>query len=372
MKKTLFTFATLAFMVSCNTTNQTTPEQQTSKTEQTMKEERHFTFALSDKVVRREVRFKNRYGIMLAGDLYLPKNADGKLAGIAISGPFGAVKEQSSGFYANELASRGFAVLAFDPSYTGESSGEPRNVASPDINTEDFSAAIDFLGLQPEVDRNRLGILGICGFGGFALNAVAVDTRVKAVVTTSLYDMSRSISEGVGYKMTPEQRHKLLVHLNEQRWKDAEAGKPAAGYHEVVWDDKGNIVEGDRCLPETLPDNPHPILADFFDYYRTPRGYHANSINSNTAWNATVPLSFLNFPLQNHIKEIAPRPMLIIAGENAHSRYMSEDAFKAAENPNGQLLIVPSATHVDLYDGGKERNKIPFEKIEQFFKESLK
>jgi membrane protein len=366
MKKIIYSLLLTAMVVG----SVSAQKSGTKKINKMNTENRHFTFKLNDNVVRKSVTFKNRYGITLAGDLYLPKNYTGKLAAIAISGPFGAVKEQSSGLYAQEMASRGFATLAFDPSYTGESSGEPRNTASPDINTEDFSAAIDFLGNQSFVDRERLGIIGICGFGGMALNTVAVDTRVKAVATTSLYDMSRSISEGVGYKRSKEERKKILEYLNAQRWEDAKTGKPAVGPHEISLDEKGNIIKGNRALPETLPANPHPILAEFFDYYRTPRGYHKNSINSNTAWNATIPLSFMNFPMQNYIEDIAPRPMLLIAGENAHSRYFSEDVYKAAKNTNSELIIIPNTTHVDLYDN--KAGKIPFSKLEDFFKKNLK
>lgn len=270
----------------------------------------HYTFQLSDKVTRQKVTFKNRYGITLSGDLYFPKNAGNeKLSALAISGPFGAVKQQSSGLYANQMAERGFAVIAFDPSYTGESGGEPRNVASPEINTEDFSAAIDFLGLKKNVDRNRIGIIGICGFGGFALNATAIDKRVKAVATTSLYDMTRVMSKGYNDSVTPEQRTKTLEDLGQQRWKDAENGKPA---------------DGPRNLPETLKGDEPQFVKEYFDYYRTTRGFHINSVNSNGAWLITNPIAFMNMPILSYVKEISPRPMLLIAGENAHSRYFSK------------------------------------------------
>lgn len=314
----------------------------------------HYTFKLSDKVTRQKVSFKNRYGITLSGDLYLPKNAgNAKLAALAISGPFGAVKQQSSGLYANIMAERGFAVVAFDPSYTGESSGEPRNVASPEINTEDFSAAVDFLGLQKIVDRNKIGVIGICGFGGFALNATAIDKRVKAVAVTSLYDMTRVMSKGYNDSVTLEQRTKTLENLGEQRWKDAENGKPE---------------DGPRNLPETLKDNEPQFIKEYFDYYRTPRGFQANSVNSNGAWLITNPISFMNMPILSYVKEISPRPMLLIAGENAHSRYFSEDIFKVANEPK-ELIIIQNAVHVDLYD---KVNVIPFDKLENFFKDNLK
>ena len=326
---------------------------QTQK-EQNMVAKDQYTFQLSDKVTRQKVTFKNRYGITLSGDLYTPKDSNNKsLAALAISGPFGAVKEQSSGLYANQMALRGFVALAFDPSYTGESSGEPRNVASPDINTEDFSAAIDFLGLQKNVDRDRIGIIGICGFAGFALNATAVDKRVKAVATTSMYDMSRVMAKGYYDKLTLEQRTKMLEQMGEQRWKDAEKGTPAAG---------------PRILPEKLEGNEPQFVKEYFDYYRTPRGFHRRSPNSNGAWTATNALSFMNMPLLTYIKEILPRPILLIAGENAHSRYFSEDAYKAAVEPK-ELMIIPNAVHVDLYD---KTDVIPFDKLETFFKENLK
>lgn len=315
----------------------------------------HYTFILSDKVTRKKVHFKNRYGILLTGDLYSPASPvqNRGLAAIAISGPFGAVKEQSSGLYANQMAERGFIVLAFDPSYTGESGGEPRSVASPDINTEDFSAAVDFLGLQNHVDRSRIGIIGICGFGGFALNAAAIDKRVKAVATTSMYDMSRVMAKGYYDAVTPEQRTQLLEQLGEQRWKDAE---------------NGTFQPGPRLNAEKLKGNEPQFVKDYFDYYRTPRGFHERSLNSAGSWNATNALSFMNMPLLTYIKEISPRPVLIIAGEKAHSRYFSEDAYKMAADPK-ELMIIPDAVHVDLYD---KTDIIPFDKLEAFFKENLK
>lgn len=312
------------------------------------------TFPKSSKVDHRKVMFKNRYGLTLAGDLYVPKQHGSQPApALAVGGPFGAVKEQSSGLYAQTMAERGYVTLAFDPSYTGESSGEPRNLASPDINSEDFSAAVDFLGLQASVDRNRIGIIGICGYGGMGLSAAAVDTRIKAVVTTAMYDMSRVMAKGLNDSLTQEQRAQTLTQLSQQRWVDAEQGIQAPG---------------PRILPEKLSGNDGPIIEEFFDYYRTPRGYHKNSPNSNGAWTASMPLPFMNLPLLTHIAEISPRPMLLIAGENAHSRYFSEDAFKAAAQPK-ELLIVKDANHVDLYD---RMDKIPFDRISQFFGENLK
>lgn len=331
------------------------------------------TFAQSDKVDHRKVTFKNRYGITLVADLYLPKNrGDAKLAAIALSGPFGAVKEQSSGLYAQTLAERGFVTLAFDPSYTGESGGQPRDVASPDINTEDFSAAVDFLGLQKEVDRNRIGLLGVCGWGGMALNAAAGDTRIKAVATSVMYDMSRAMGHGVGDgkdRYSTADRRAVLAYLNEQRWKDAESGTYAHSNHDLYVDDKGNVTAAARTLPEVLPENPHPVLKEFFDYYRVPRGFHARSVNSNGAWTTTMPLSFMNMPLLSYASEISI-PTLIVTGEQAHSRYFAEEAFKAVGSKQKELVVVPGANHVDLYDN--QAGKIPFAKFEQFFKTNLK
>ncbi len=313
----------------------------------------YYTFQLSDKVTRQKVTFKNRYGITVAGDLYLPKNSgSAPLAALAISGPFGAVKEQSSGLYAQNMAERGFAALAFDPSYTGESGGEPRNVASPDFSTEDFSAAVDYLGLQPSVDRNRIGIIGICGFGGFSLNAAAVDKRIKAVATTSMYDISRVSANGYNDTRTVEERTKMLEQIGQQRWKDAETKTPEAA---------------PRINAEKIEGNEPQFVKEYFDYYRTPRGFHPNSPNSNGSWKASNAMSFMNMPLLTYIKEVSPRPILIIAGENAHSRYMSEDIYKAAAEPK-ELMIIPGAVHVDLYD---RIAVIPFDKLEMFFRENL-
>ncbi|MDX8339420.1 alpha/beta hydrolase [Draconibacterium sp. IB214405] len=330
-------------------------KQTNNKTEMKQTEE-HYTFKLSDKVTREKVTFTNRYGITLTGDLYLPKDRGTEpLPALAISGPYGAVKEQSSGLYANQFAQRGFAVVAFDPSFTGESGGEPRNVASPDINTEDFSAAIDFLGIQSFVDREKVGIMGICGFGGMGLNAAAVDKRVKAIAVASMYDMSRVTARGYFDSMTPEQRSQMLEQLGEQRWKDAENGTPAYG--------PAGLPESDQLTGEE-PE----FVQGYVNYYKTERGFHPRSINSNGSWTATNALSFMNMPLLTYISEISPRPVLIIAGENAHSRYFSEDAYKAANEPK-ELMIIPGAVHTDLYD---KTDVIPFDKLESFFKENLK
>lgn len=310
------------------------------------------TFPRSEKVEHRKVTFKNRYGITLSADVYQPRNSNGKLAAIAVGGPFGAVKEQVSGLYAQTMAERGFVTLAFDPSYTGESSGEPRNVASPDINTEDFSAAVDFLGLQPSVDRNRIGVIGICGLGGIAVNAAAVDKRMKAVATVTMYDMSRVMSKGYNDTTTKEERAKALDQLSEQRWKDAERGAPADG-------PRINELKGGE--PQ--------FKVEYADYYKNPkRGFHPRAVNSNGSWTATDPLSFMNAPLMTYIAEISPRPILFIHGEKAHSRYFSETAYAAAAEPK-ELMIIKGANHVDLYDN---LNVIPFDKLTEFFTNNLK
>jgi uncharacterized protein len=310
------------------------------------------TFPKSEKVEHRKVSFKNRYGITLSADLYQPKSHNGKLAAIALSGPFGAVKEQVSGLYAQTMAERGFVTLAFDPSYTGESGGEPRHVASPDINTEDFSAAVDFLGLQTSVDRNRVGIIGICGWGGMALNAAAVDKRIRAVATSTMYDMSRVMSKGYNDKTTKEERTKLLEQLSQQRWKDVEKGAPEPG-----------------PMMNELKGGEPQFKVEYADYYKNPkRGFHPRAINSNGSWTATNPLSFMNMPLLTYIAEISPRPLLLIHGEKAHSRYFSETAYAAAAEPK-ELVIVPGANHVDLYD---QVSIIPFDKLTEFFTKNLK
>jgi fermentation-respiration switch protein FrsA (DUF1100 family) len=304
-------------------------------------------FPRSEKVDHKKVTFRNRYGITLAADLYLPKNrANQRLAAIVVGGPFGAVKEQSSGLYAQIMAERGFVTLAFDGSYTGESGGEPRNVASPDINTEDFNAAVDFIGLQPYVDRERIGVIGICGWGGMALNAVAADKRVKAVVASTMYDMTRVMSKGYNDSVTPEQRAQTLEQLSRQRWEDAANATPA-------YQPDYNRLKGGEAQ----------FLVDYHDYYMTPRGYHPRAVNSGNAWTVTTPLSFMNMPILTYIKEISPRPILFVHGEKAHSLYFAQTAYAAAAEPK-ELVIISGASHVDLYD---RVDKIPFDKITAFF-----
>ncbi|MCT9142994.1 alpha/beta hydrolase [Streptomyces violarus] len=326
-----------------------------------------YTFALDRNVKRTSVRFKNRYGIEVAADLYVPKNARGKLPALVVSGPFGAVKEQSSGLYANEFARRGYVALAFDPSFTGESGGTVRDVASPDIYTEDFSAAVDFLGLQKIVDRERIGVQGICGLSGMALTATAADSRIKAVATASMYDMSRSMSRGHEDSYTREQRQKVVDYLSRQRWIDAEKGTFARGSHEVPFDENGNVAPSNRVLPKTLPADADPITKIFFDYYRTERGYHPRSINSTTAWTATTPMSFFSFQQMTNLDMLAPRKALLVAGADAHSLYYSEDV-QAKAPDTVDLVVVPGADHVDLYD---RKDLIPFDRLDEFFTKNL-
>lgn len=311
------------------------------------------TFAPSDKVVTERVSFKNRFGITLVADMYRPKNAEGPLPALAVSGPFGAVKEQSSGLYAQTMAERGFLTIAFDPSFTGESGGEPRYVASPDINTEDFSAAVDYLTTRPDVDSERIGIIGICGWGGFALNAAAIDTRIKATVAVTMYDMSRVTANGYFDSMDEDARYELRKKLNEQRTVDAKNGSYALA---------GGVVDP---LPEDAPQ----FVKDYYAYYKTPRGYHPRSLNSNNGWNVTSSLSFINTPLLTYSSEIRSA-VLLVHGEKAHSRYFSEDAFKKLKGDNKELLIVPGASHVDLYDN--VAGVIPYDKIEKFIRDNMK
>lgn len=309
-------------------------------------------FAKSNQVNIQKISFTNRYGIKLVGDLYTPKNKIAKIPAIAITGPFGAVKEQSSGLYAMTMAERGFITLAFDPSYTGESGGEPRNIASPDINTEDISAAVDFLSTQSNVDPNKIGIIGICGFGGMGLNAAAMDTRIKATVTSTMYDMSRVNANGYNDAMDANARYKLRQDLNAQRTIDVQNGTY-------------EIAQG---LPAKITGQEPQFVQEYFDYYKTKRGFHSRSINSNGGWNKTSSLSFINMPILAYSDEIKSA-VLMIHGQKAHSRYFSEDAFKNLKGDNKELMIIPNANHVDLYD---RLDIIPFDKIEAFFKNNLK
>ncbi|WP_255491011.1 alpha/beta hydrolase [Dysgonomonas sp. 520] len=309
-------------------------------------------FPQSDKVNHSKVAFRNRYGITLAADMYVPKNANGKMAAIAVSGPFGAIKEQVSGLYAQTMAERGFLTIAFDPSYTGESGGEPRYVASPDINTEDFSAAVDFLTTLDNVDPERIGIMGICGWGGLAINAAAMDTRIKASVASTMYDISRVSANSYNYSMNEDARYELREQLNAQRTADAKNG---------TYELAGGVIDP---LPEDAPQ----FVKDYYSYYKTERGYHERSLNSNKGWNITSSLSFINMQQLSYAGEIR-NAVLIIHGEKAHSRYMGEDAFKMLKGDNKELMIIPGASHVDLYD---RTDIIPFDKLESFFKEYLK
>ena len=309
-------------------------------------------FPKSPNVDHSKITFVNRYGITLAADMYVPKNASGKLPALAVSGPFGAVKEQCSGLYAQTMAERGFLAIAFDPSYTGESGGFPRYVASPDINTEDFCAAVDFLSNLENVDSEKIGIIGICGWGGMAINAAAIDTRIKATVASTMYDMSRVNANGYfDAEDSAEVRRNKREAMNAIRTRDAQ---------------NGTATPGTPGLPTSIKGDEPQFVKDYFDYYKTERAFHARAINSNGAWNPTMALSFINMPLLTYIHEI-DNAVLLIHGENAHSRYFSEDAFKRLKGNNKELLIVPGANHTDLYD-----RKIPFNKLEAFFKSNLK
>ena len=312
-------------------------------------------FPKSEKVDHKKVTFVNRYGITLASDMYTPKDAEGKLPAIAVCGPFGAIKEQSSGLYAQTMAERGFLTIAFDPSFTGESGGMPRRVASPDINTEDFSAAVDFLSVQDNVDPEKIGIIGICGWGGIAINAAAADTRIKATVASTMYNMTRVGAKGYfDDNDSEEERFAMRQAFSKQRTEDYKAGQYTRG---------GGVVD-------PLPDDAPQFVKDYFDYYKTDRGYHVRSGNSNDGWNVTSNIPFMNFDLLRYADEIR-NAVLVLHGEKAHSRYMGEDAFKLLKGDNKELVIVPNATHCDLYDGG-DNDYIPFDKLVEFFQKNLK
>ena len=313
----------------------------------------HYTFELSEDVIRTKVKFKNHFGIEIAGDLYMPSiRAKSGNPAIAICGPFGAVKEQASGYYANQMASRGYIVLAFDPSFTGESGGEPRYMNSPDINTEDFMAAVDFLSAQKEVNPDKIGIIGICGWGGMALNAAGIDTRIKATVVSTMYDMSRVTANGYFDSAdSADARYEARKALMQQRNEDFKAG---------TYKLAGRVVDP---LPDDAPD----FVKDYYAYYKTPRGYHERSLNSNGGWAVQAGTSLLNTKLLAYSDEIRSA-VLVIHGEKAHSRYFGEDAFKKLTGDNKELMIIPDATHVDLYDNPE---KIPFDKIADFFNTNL-
>lgn len=310
------------------------------------------TFPKSQKVDHCKITFHNRYGITLAADMYTPKDVKGKMPAIAVSGPFGAVKEQSSGLYAQTMAERGFLTIAFDPSFTGESGGMPRYVASPDINTEDFQAAVDFLSVQENVDPEKIAIIGICGWGGMALNAAAIDTRIKATVAVTMYDMTRVNAKGYfDSEDSEEARHEKRVALNNQRTIDYKNGS---------YERAGGVID-------PLPDDAPFFVKDYYDYYKTSRGYHKRSLNSNDGWNITSSLSFLNMPILSYSNEIRSA-VLLVHGEKAHSCYFSKDAFSKLTGDNKELMIIPGAVHTDLYD---RTDIIPFDKITEFLRKYL-
>ena len=318
----------------------------------------------------RQVRFCNRYGFDVAGHLYLPRgfSASKRYAGLVLSGPFGAVKEQCSGLYAQEMARRGFVALAFDPSMTGESGGAARNTGSPEIFTEDFSAAVDFLGLLGFVDRDRLGAVGICGLAGPAVTAAAGDVRIKAVAVSAMYDMSSSMRDHYkGDAYTPAQREAVKDYLADMRCKEARQGQGIPGLHEVPLDAKGRPVYASAIFPARLPAGADAVTKEFFNYYRG-RAYHERAINSTTAWTSTTPYGFFNFPLAAHVDELSPRPLLLVTGDRAHSRHYSETLYERAREPR-ELVVVPGATHTDLYD---QMDKIPFDRLDRFFAKHLK
>ena len=362
MKKILIIFAALIFtVISCGDKQESKSNEKggevmdaVKKSVELEKKEEHYTFELADGVIRTKVRFKNHFGIELAGDLYTPADAAANgNAAIAVSGPFGAVKEQSSGLYANEMARRGFIALAFDPSFTGESAGEPRYMNSPDINTEDFMAAVDFLSTRDNIDPEKIGIVGICGWGGMALNTAAIDTRIKATVASTMYDMSRVVANGYNDSAdSADARNEARKALMAQRIEDFKNGSYKLA---------GGVIDP---LPEDAPQ----FVKDYYAYYKTQRGYHERSLNSNGGWNVTAATSLLNTKLLSYADEIRSA-VLVIHGENAHSRYFSETAFKKLKGDNKELMIIPGANHVDLYDN---LEKIPFGKLAEFFRKNLR
>lgn len=354
MKKANILIAVLSTVLLIGTftgcANKTTPNS-ASATESSAKDLR--TFTLSEKVKVEKVSYKNRFGITIAADMYTPKDIDEsqKYPAIIVGPPFGGVKEQGAGIYAQTMAERGFVTIAFDPSYNGESSGEPRYFSSPDVLTEDFSAAVDYIGTRTFVNRDKIGVIGICGSGGFALTAAQTDTRIKAIATVSMYDIDRVIRNGLGDTQTEEQLKQTFDQLGEQRWKDFENGKTAT------------FSQYPSEPADTVPEGLDSVNSEFFEYYGMKRGFHPEAGKHTMTSSA----SFLNFPLMSYIQSISPRPILLIAGEHAHSRYFSEDAYKKAAEPK-ELYIVPNAGHVDLYD---KTDLIPFDKLESFFKEKM-
>ena len=356
-KSLLITGAALALTVTSCNKEKTMADPTAAKIS---RGDQHYTFELNENVTRTKVTFRNHFGIELAGDLYTPENAaaTGNPA-LAICGPFGAVKEQSSGFYANQMASRGYIALAFDPSYTGESGGEPRYMNSPDINTEDFMAAVDFLSTRDNIDPEKIGIIGICGWGGMALNTAAIDTRIKATVASTMYDMSRVAANGYfDSANSADARNEARKALMAQRIEDFKAVEQGGTYKLG-----GGVVDP---LPEDAP----YFVKDYYDYYKTPRGYHERSLNSNGGWNVTAGTSLMNTKLLAYANEIR-NAVMVLHGEKAHSRYFGEDAFKRLTGDNKELVIIPGASHTDLYDGGKN-NAIPFDKLADFFAKYLK
>lgn len=327
-------------------------------------------FKVDHSIETQFVRFQNRYGIEVAGHMYLPKNFDAnqQYKAIVVSGPFGAVKEQVSGLYAQELAKNGYVAIAFDPSFTGESGGNVRDVGSPEIFTEDYSAAVDFIGSLQFVNKDQIGAVGICGLSGPAVTAAVNDVRIKAVAVAAMYDMHESIRDHYkGSYYTPDQREKVKEYLADMRWKEAEKGESIPGYHEVPFDADGNVMQGKRGLPEKLPENPDRVTKEFHEYY-IGRAYHPRAINSSKAWSSTTPYGFFNFSLMNNIKELSPRPLLLITGDKAHSKYFSDDVYAKAGDAK-EMIVVPGATHTDLYD---QMDKIPFGQLEKFFDDNLK
>ena len=351
LSSTLFSGAVMAEMTSATAID--VPTQHIQLTQEWDK-----IFPKSDKVEHRKVTFKNRYGITLAADLYMPKNAQGKLPAIAVGGPFGAVKEQTSGLYAQTLAERGFVTLAFDGSFTGESSGLPRNMPSPEINTEDFSAAVDFLGSLDKVNREEIGILGVCGWGGFALNAAVSDTRIKAVAVSTMYDMTRVTAKGYNDSIDVEARYKMKQGVNNARW-------------QAVKNDYADLLPANNLRREQFTADTPKFIKEYSDFYTTKRGFHPRAVNSNPdgSWATTGLLPLINMPILQYAAEMKT-PALVVHGEKAHSRYFSEDAFKAIGSQDKELYIVPDASHVDLYDN--QAGKIPFDKFAQFFQAKLK